>query len=185
MPRLGFFSFLLLLFACNRQTSQLSYPLEEFEFKSIFGTRKDGDTTTAYCLLGQGFFRAERSDNADSLMLDWMKKHPNARVVPVSSFAINEKNQEMTYCWIVDKEENLNLFLVKNGCFPGGTMHRLKTREEMSRAERKTWDEDWNLKIYIDNQTYETFVTKLIESETLAKSQKLGIWNFPDKEGKH
>ena len=79
--------------------------LKDFKFESIFGSI-DSEPDNMYCLLGTGFFRTPRSDNSDSLINTWIKNHPQATVIPVSSFGpVETKNPDskMTYCWGIDQ----------------------------------------------------------------------------------
>lgn len=137
-------------------------PVEEFKFKSIFGAPKK-DSTLAYCLLGTGFFKSRQAQGADTLIARWIKQHPAARVIPVStiqSTMIGAANSSMTYCWIVDKEENLNVYLIRNGYFPGGTMQKPKA----------------NVKTYISKKDYEEFMRLIRLAEIYAQKKKLGVW---------
>jgi hypothetical protein len=136
--------------------------VEEFKFKSIFGAPKK-DSTTAYCLLGTGFFKSRRAQTTDTLIANWIKKHPAARVIPVSTIEatmIGAPNSSMTYCWLVDKDDNLNVYLIRNGCFPGGTMQKPKT----------------GAKTYISKKEYEEFMLQIRLAEIYAQKKKLGVW---------
>jgi len=130
--------------------------LRDIKFESIFGYPKD--SAKVYCLLGSGFFRAPRSDNSDSLISDWMKKHPDANLILVST--INDKSQ-MTYCWVIDKADTLNNFLIRNGCYPGGTM--LKPGSGFAQT-------------HIKKETYNLFIEQIKSAEIYARDKKLGIW---------
>lgn len=105
-----------------------------------------------------------------------MTEHPNSKVIPIS---VLKSKPNITYCWIVDGIENLNIYLVKNGCFPGGTMQRPRTWKEMSREEKKIYRgiEKPNVKVLIEDNSYEKFIEELKLAELYAKENKLGIWN--------
>ncbi len=177
---------LLTSISCLGQKAKKPLIISDFTFESIFGmTTKEPKNN--YCLLGSGFFRTPRSDNSDSLITVWINKHPTSVVVPVSSFGPTEiKNidSKMVYCWVIDKNDTLNNYLVKNGCFPGGTMIRPKTWNEMEKWEKELFDgttEKPDVEVYVDNKTYDTFIEQIKAAELFAKENKLGIW-LKDKE---
>ena len=127
-------------------------------------------------------FRAPASASSDSLINEWIKGHPDAVVVPVSSLEhvrIKDPEPTLTYCWIIDNKDTLNNYLIKNGCFPGGTMMRPKTWEEMEKWEKELY-EDTNekpkVKVLIDKKTYDNFIEQIKSAEIFAKENKLGIW---------
>jgi len=161
--------------SCISQNKLIELPIQDFEFESIFGNKNGKINDKVYCLLGQGFFRAPRSDNSDELLNNWLEEHPNAKLIPVS---VLKSESNMTYCWIVDGTENLNIYLVKNGCYPGGTMQRPRTWKEMSRKEKKIYRkmEKPDIEILINDNLYDTFIEELKVAELYAKENKLGIW---------
>lgn len=132
--------------ACNGQSrnSTDSLRIKDFEFDGWFGYRKNMETDHNYSLLGTSFFRAPRAENTDTLIYNWIKEHPNAIVIPVYTFGptmTDDSNSKQTYCWIVDNTDTLNIFLVIHGALPAGTMQRPKTWKEMSREEKKFYDD--------------------------------------------
>lgn len=174
-------SFLGTLNSCSGQEKKEPLKIADFEFKSIFGmTSKEPKNT--YCLLGTGFFRAPSAANSDSLIIEWIKVHPNATVVPVSSLGqveIKDPETTMTYCWVIDNKDTLNNYLIKNGCFPGGTMMRPKTWDEMEKWEKELYedtDEKPDVKVFIDKKTYDNFIEQIKSAELIARENKLGIW---------
>lgn len=155
---------IIILFASFTSYAQTgrTRSVEEFKFKSIFGAPKK-DSTLAYCLLGSGFLKTRRAAGTDTLIASWIKQHPQARVIPVStieSTMIGAPKSSMTYCWLVDKDENLNIYLVRNGYFPGGTMQKPKT----------------GVKTHISKKDYEEFVRQLRLADLYAQKRKLGVW---------
>ncbi len=172
--------------SCKSQNSQTEFPIDSFEFKSIFGNKKEDKSVDSithfsqiekmYCLLGQGFFKTPRSENSDELLKKWLTEHPTAKVIPIS---ILKSKPDITYCWIVDGTENLNIYLVKSGCYPGGTMQRPKTWREMSRKEKKIYrgTEKPNVKVLIGDSSYDKFIEELKSAELYAQENELGIWN--------
>ena len=106
-----------------------------------------------------------------------MTNHPNAEVVKVSTFG--EPNHKMTYCWLVDKGDTINNYMIKNGCYPGGTMMRPQTYKEMSDKMKAIYNdiEKPNVKLHIDKKSYDNFIEQIKAAETFAETNKLGIWN--------
>jgi len=167
----------ILTLSCKGKQTTETLKITDFDFKSIFGMTPK-EPKNSYCLLGTGFFRAPQSDNSDSLITEWIKAHPNAIVVPVSSF-VQTKNSEMVYCWVIDSKDTLNNYLIRNGCFPGGTMMRPKTWSEMDKREKEFYedsDEKPNIKVYMNKEGYETFIEQIKKAELYARKNKLGIW---------
>jgi hypothetical protein len=165
---------------CFGQNETNKLKLTDFKFNSIFGTQKT-DSSTIFCLLGQGYFRTPRSNNSDSIMNNWYTNHENAQIIPVSSMVFknaDNPDSKMIYCWMVDGNDTLNVFLIKQGCFPGGTMQRPKTWNEMEKKEKDFYkDTDKpNVKVYISNNNYKTFIEKIKTAEKFAENNKLGIW---------
>jgi len=172
---------LLTINSCIGQETKKPFKLSDFKFESIFGMNSKEPKNT-YCILGSGFFRTPRSNNSDSLIIDWIKKHPDAMVISVSSFGPTEikyPESKMIYCWVIDGKDTLNNYLIRNGCFPGGTMIRPKTLDEMEKWEKELYedtDEKPDVKVYIDKKTYDNFIEQIKSAELFAQENKLGIW---------
>ncbi|HLK31313.1 MAG TPA: hypothetical protein VKT28_22225 [Puia sp.] len=133
--------------------------LSSVKFNSIFAYSRD--SSVVYCLLGAGYYRAPKSNNADSLISSWMKQHPNADLIPVSS--INGKSL-MIYCWAIDHADTINSWLIHEGCFPGGTMIGIRRgKEDVS-------------DVYVDDVQYENFIEQIKFAEAYARQNKLGVW---------
>lgn len=158
----------IILICCKEQNDKFS--LQNVKFQSIFGASKE-NPKQVFCLLGNGYFLAEHSENADSLINNWTMAHPNAKVNPVSS------SEMMTYCWLVDGKDNLNTYLVKNGCFAGGNMRRPQTYDEMSPKMKKIYTKNYKLIVHIEKAEYDAFIEQIEKAETYAKKEKLGIWS--------
>ncbi len=157
-------------------------PLAAVNFQSIFGTSGTEGSQTIYCLLGSGFFRTPRSSNADSLIHAWLLKHPKAMVIPVSSFGpteIDNPDSRIMYCWVVQGADTLNNYLIRTGCFPGGTMLRPKTWKEMHKREKDLYrgtGEKPDVQVHIDEEAYIEFVMQIKSAEIYARDNALGIW---------
>jgi hypothetical protein len=176
--------FILIFQACKGKNSKFKIPLSDLHFNSIFAGSKT-DTMHAYCLLGSGYFRAPTSNNADSLINDWLAKHPNAEVISVATHGptlSDYPNSKMTYCWIIDKQDTINNYLIRKGCFPGGTMTRPKTWIEMSEQEKAIWGEDPKIIVHVDKAAYEKFLDQISAAEDYAKQNRLGVWNKNEME---
>ncbi len=170
----------LILHGCD-VSEKKSLKIEDFKFKSIFGTTAK-EPKNIYCLLGTGYFRAPSSSNSDSLIDSWIRTHPDAIVVPVSSLGhveIKDPETKMTYCWVIDNKDTLNNYLVKKGCFPGGTMMRPKTWDEMEKQEKEIYqdtDEKPDVKVHIKKKAYDNFLKQIERAELFAQENRLGIW---------
>lgn len=154
--------------------------VSEMNFNFTMG-RKKADTFNHYSLIGMSYMSPPASNNARKLFADWMKKHPNAEVVPVCSFgappeAIGAPKDLLIMCWVIDKGDTLNNYLVKNGCLPGGTMfgydewQKLNTRLPKGQIVPK-------LELYVPMNVYKAYQTQIIENEKYAHSHKLGLWS--------
>ena len=189
MKQLLIIILILLTFSpCKSQEKQKEeLKLSDFKFESIFGSTTS-EPKTIYCLLGTGFFRAPSSDNSDSLIENWINLHPNAIVVPVSSFGptdIEDPESKMVYCWIIDQKDTLNNYLIRQGCFPGGTMMRPKTWNEMEKWEKELYedsDEKMDIQVLVDKEVYDIFIEQIKTAELFAKKEKLGIWDEENEE---
>lgn len=174
------FSFLTIISSKGQETMD-TLKISDLKFKSIFGMNSNQPQNT-YSLLGTGFFRTPSSDNSDSLIADWINNHPNSIVVPVSSFGpteIKNKDSKMVYCWVIDQKDTLNNYLVKNGCFPGGTMMRPKTWDEMETWEKELFQnagKKSEINVYVDKKAYDSFIEQIKTAELFARLNKLGIW---------
>jgi len=153
-----------------------SLQISDFRFESIFGYQST-DSLHLYCLLGTGFFRAPSSENSDSLILNWTVKHPNALIIPVSTL-VDSSSMNLTYCLVIDNLDTLNVFLIRNGCFPGGTMQRPDTWSEMPDDEKLLYKDipQPNIQIHIEKKAYEDYIEKIKIAEQYATENKLGIW---------
>ena len=187
MKKIYYIIILVLTISCTTEKKVDNLKIEDFKFESFIGYYQVENSNDLYCLLGLGFFQTPRSEDADSLINLWITKHPNAIIIPISSFGlidVNDSDGRMIYCWVVDEKENLNIYLVENGCFPGGTMQRPDTWEEMEEWEKEllTEEEKPNIEVHINDETYEQFIEKIKVVEEHAKENKLGIWRGEENE---
>ncbi|QCK15734.1 hypothetical protein [Mangrovivirga cuniculi] len=179
-----YISFIQIFFIsfCNGQTSQSAdtIKIKDFEFNSWFGHKKDSKSNHNYSLLGTGFFRTPRAENIDSLISTWIENHPNAKVIPVYTFGPtmnDDPNSKQTYCWVVNNSDTLNIYLVKKGAIPGGTMQRPKTWKEMSGKERKLYEDKPDEEVHVTDKEYQDFITKIKIAAEFARQNKIGIYD--------
>lgn len=125
-----------------------------------FGSRKE-EPQNAYMLMTQGEFRAPKSKNLENLVKIWTEKHPKAEAVLVYSMEGSGPlpGSKWKSVWVIDGGENLNLYLVRNGACPAGTMV-LSDGDETP----------------LSKEDYGLFEKKFWEAEKTAKLEKLGIW---------
>ena len=177
----------------------------DLQWQTIFGTRRVSDAgsdstvtwqsrmggvassaDTIYCLLGRGFFLAERSDDVDSLISGWITEHPEARVIPVAvtgPVMIDEPGSRQVYCWLVDGEQNLNELIVRAGGYPGGTMVRPETWDELPQWEKDLFPEEEGGNgaiVLVDKVAYDAFIERIKQAEREAQELNRGVW----KDGK-
>jgi hypothetical protein len=174
------FLFCLFIQSCSGQIQQTEISLHDLSFSSIFGNNEK-DSLHTYCLLGRGYFRTPRSDDSDSLINVWLTLHPNAKVISVSTHGptmADYPESKLTYCWLVDGNDTINNYLVKNGCFPGGTMMRPETYEEMSKEMKEVYKDLPKPKIivHLDKKSYDNFIEQIKIAEAFAEQNNLGIW---------
>lgn len=158
----------LIVFTMSGCSDKKELKASDLKFESIFGA-KDKKGYKIYSLLGTGFWKAPSSANSDQLIAKWLNNHPDGKVIPVSTL------ENITYCWIVDGKDTINNYLIKNGCFPGGTMNRPETYEEMSPEMRSAWGE-FKLKVHMEKKSYGKYLKQIQTAENFAKVHKLGIW---------
>jgi endonuclease YncB( thermonuclease family) len=111
--------------------------------------------------MAHGYFRGETT-NVQTVTETWLKEHPKAVVVSVSSNGPLKENlplSKLVFVWVVQEKENLNLELVRKGCF-------------LAKTQMLTPDE----KLEVSQADYDTFVQSIIDAEKQAKEQKVGIW---------
>ncbi len=156
------------------QTQEIKFvarPVEKIKASGIswsghFGDRKE-EPNNLYILMTQGGFRAPTSKDFESLIKTWLNEHSNANAIVVYTMGglmSNSPDSKMKAVWVVDSNDNLNIYLVRKGGCPAGTMLLNKGDETP-----------------LTREDYETFAKKIIEAEALAKKEKLGIWNENDE----
>lgn len=149
------------------------------------------DANSMYMLMGSGFFAAERDPSAEQLTNGWIKDHPNATVTIVNEISEdNDPNQTeagkpiraMRYSWVQDGNDCLNIFLVRNGCCPGGVMIDAKEMTDQWKEHGHDHSEIPVIKRLVSNREYDSFIKKVKAAELHAKKDKLGIYGKIDRE---
>jgi hypothetical protein len=159
--------FLLCLgsFACKRQITGLE--ASKIKWSSLGdgylkGVPVKDVPDITFSLMASGFFRAPRRDDTQQLIDDWMKAHPKAVAIPVTTLKpFNERNpnSKFVFVWIVEGSSNLNVDLVREGCFPPGTQVLFK--EE---------------KLEVLEADYKKFLSEIDSAGHYAEEHKLGVW---------
>lgn len=138
------------------------YKASSITWKGHFGGRKE-EPYNIYCLMSRGGFLAPTSKDYEDLIKAWLAKHPNADVIVVYTLdgALTQSpDSKSKWAWVVDGDDNLNIHLVRLGGCPAGTMLL-----------------DKGDKAHVTREEYKYFTEKIIEAESLAKKERLGIWN--------
>ncbi len=199
MGRAGVLIWLVLLMLQEHALAQ-DLRARDLQWASIFGTVPvDTDTSygsgrqasfgaipsgqdTIYTLLGRGYFLADRSEEVQGMIAKWVIDHPDARVIPVTSSGpvmVYRPNSRNIYCWLVDGEENLNELIIRWGGYPGGTMRRPETWDELPEWEKELYPEEEKgngATVLIDEASYLSFVQRINEAEQEARAAGPGIW---------
>lgn len=142
---------------------------------------KSNDPDVEYSLLSFGALRAELSSDFGAVMAEWLKSHPHATIVPViTREPLNERNpnSKFIFVWLIDHEDNLNVYLVRHGCVAATQMLSLSDDELRSLRDELKLPKD---KLQVSKQEYQKVKTRLIEAERQAKEERLGIWANPSE----
>ena len=102
------------LWSCSPTSGQNELTVKDINFKGIFGS-SELDSTTVYCLLGMGYFRAPTSKNIDEVISTWISEHPNAIVKPIYTSGptfTDEPESKITYCWVINESAFSNVFFL-------------------------------------------------------------------------
>ena len=144
-----------------------SRPAEKHKASSItwkghFGGRKE-EPFNLYTLMSRGGFRAPTSKDYEDLIKTWLARHPGADVIVVYTLdgaLTRSSDSKSKWVWVVDGDDNLNIHLVRLGGCEAWTM--LLAKGDNAHVTRKE---------------YQSFAEKIIEAESLAKKERLGIWS--------
>ena len=173
MKQLPFFSFLLGFFvASSLAQSELNFDsdrLEKVKPSIIAWTwdegvyhSKDQEPRTVYLLMNTGgVVELQLSKNFNELIKSWFSEHPDAEAIVTNTIIGHTSRQGWIFkpVWVKDKNEILNVYLVRNGACRANTMALPADRETLLSAEQ-----------------VKTVHKKLYEAEAIAIKEKLGIW---------
>jgi hypothetical protein len=137
-----------------------SFPASSTTWKDQFGSSGRAKDTVL-CLMARGFFLAPTT-NIQVVTETWLKAHPKAQVVTVSTMgpALEKAPQsKVAFVWIVDGDHSLNIELVRQGCFSPQTQKLAKEQ-----------------KLDIAQKEYDSFLKRVTEAGKEAKEGKVGIW---------
>ncbi|MGC3960631.1 MAG: hypothetical protein QM813_22670 [Verrucomicrobiota bacterium] len=119
------------------------------------------DTNTLFTLMAHGYFRAE-STNVQSVVDTWLKNHPQAIVLPVSTggpVMARLPSSRLSYVWVVQGSDSLNVELVRRGCLAPET-------QKLNPDEKPE----------VSQKDYDAFVQRVSKAAESAKAEKIGIW---------
>lgn len=157
--------------------------LKNFYFINTLGFKKDNVNpfnNVWYSILAKGLFIIPRI-SSDSLLDEWFVQHKNALVKPVSSMVLYSNSLNSTnktiYSWIIDDEDTLNIFLIRNGVIPAGTLLNFNDTSEGTNVFYNSEREGYDFINYITNDEYNIFITKIKDAEKYAYDNRLGIWD--------
>jgi hypothetical protein len=110
--------------------------------------------------MARGAFRSP-TKNVQAVTEAWVKKHPNAKLIRVSSMPACTTDPEaiLAFVWVVDGDENLNLELVRRGCF-------LPFTQTIGEGQ----------KLEVSQTDYDAFANKVTQAGKYAQEHKLGGW---------
>lgn len=177
----------LLAVLCRTGFAQEEFPFKEVVFQGASGYRPGENFE--YFLFKRGFFRGVGAAEEAAMIAEWTRKHPGAKVVPVSILG-EKSSMPIVYFWAMDGEDNLNLLLVRKGVYPALVMLdtvqfnqllRLsknapygRVLEAQERAGNPTGVPSRRL---VSEPLYEDFLKQLVAAETAAQVEFNGIWS--------
>ena len=159
---IGMFLFLTLTvcFAHAKNANEI-----EWSFPTLGKDKTNPDLY--YSLLFLGFLRQELPSECRAYLVAWLKEHPSAIAVPVAideTFDSRNPKSKLIFVWIVDKQDNLGVELVRKGCVPAAWLFTLMP----------------GLHLRISQKEFDRVKEQLLTAEQSAKAEKLGIWSAPE-----
>jgi hypothetical protein len=155
-----FIIFAALFLAVSTTTASEPLTASQMTLKEHFGS-STADTNTLFSLMAHGYFRAE-STNVQGVVDIWLKDHPKAVVIRLSTFGpvmTRLPLSRFAYVWVVQDSDSLNLELVRRGC--------LAPETQMLNPDEKP---------DVSQKQYEAFVQRVTKAGESAKEEKIGIW---------
>lgn len=152
-----------LSFSCSNSKNK-QFTIQDYNFESWMGYRKnDFKKNHLYSLLSQGFYKTTYASNLDSLIDGWIEQHNTALVSPIYTFITSKNDEKFSFCLVTDKNDTLNLLMIKNGLVPASAMRIPDFNDEIE------------LKITSNEEIQ--LLKALKNAELHAKNNKLGIWS--------
>ncbi|HEX9174469.1 MAG TPA: hypothetical protein VF861_17605 [Telluria sp.] len=181
---LKFVLLVLLAVLCRNGLAQEEFPFKEAIFQGPSGYRPGQNFE--YFMVKHGLFKSVGDDEEATMIAEWIRQHPNAKLVPVS--ILGEKSRHpIVYFWAADGEDNLNLFLVKKGIYFGFAMLDTVQVDQLVKnpkwvARLEAMQRAGNPKRVpsprlVSDARYEDFVKQLVAAETAAQSESNGVWS--------
>ncbi len=103
--------------AVGAATGSEALVASQVTWQEHFGS-STADTNTLFSLMAHGYFRAE-STNVQRVVDTWLRDHPRAVVISVSTggpVMTRFPSSRLTYVWVVQGSDSLNVELVRRGC---------------------------------------------------------------------
>jgi hypothetical protein len=164
---------ILILIACRSAfgigTSEINW------WTGVLGVNTK-DPAIFYSLLSVGYFKPQISSDFSDVKSAWIAKHPKAVVRSVltrEQFNDRVPGSRFIFIWIVDGDENLNVYLVRHGCVTAGQMFSLSDLDMQSLRSQLGMPKD---KLEVSQKEYDGVKSRLIAAEKLAQTERLGIW---------
>ena len=96
---------------------------------------------------------------------EWVKNHNESIIVEVERGKTLEEDGEVltrsSYVWLLDKDENFNIELVRKGACKSSVM---------------LVDQEVESSILVKKVLYDKFMSRILDAERKAKEENLGIW---------
>jgi hypothetical protein len=194
----------LLLILPGLSFAQQSFPASDLHVDGIYATRA-GDPTL-YCLLGGNACIIQTPPNPwnqDSFIGKWLSTHPQATALPISSWNLafpNEHIHGRVYLWIQDRDDSLNVALVREGRYPAGNMQdqleadrqQIDLFNDPKFANSRAWVEQERAKMpeeqkphrLVTDTVYSQMMHEVALAEAEAQREKKGFWSGPGFKGR-
>jgi hypothetical protein len=146
--------------AVGAATGSEALVASQVTWQEHFGS-STADTNTLFSLMAHGYFRAE-STSVQRVVDTWLKDHPKAVVISVSTggpVMTRFPSSRLTYVWVVQGSDSLNVELVRRGCIAPET--QILNPDEKPEVSQKD---------------YELFIKRVAKAREIAKEHKIGIW---------
>jgi hypothetical protein len=162
----GFVLFLAAILACSRHaedvTADADQPLaSSIQWTKHFGVRPS-QPHLVYSIMIQGFFLAPTAPDWNERIQSWLHRHPRARVTTLTinpPMDTRDSLSQMRGVLIADANDTLNVDLVRSGACPGWVMTLYP-----------------GMQLQIPRRAYDRFVRSIIQADSAARTDHLGVW---------